>query len=245
MSFSTDIKEEILKKMNNNLDDCCKVAEKFGEYLTQTDKKYMLNVDFSSYLDISKIKECCMKNIIKGAFLSTGYIAPPQSDYHFEITFRNRACADYMFNLLSLLEFTPKIMKRKNALLYSLYIKDSTQISLLISVIGADSCLLRFEEIRVEKEVKNNINRTTNCQVANLSKTILSANIQINAIKKIKESGIYKNLDEKLKLTCDLRLKYKDKSLDYIASKTSGDEKVSKSGLKHRLDKIVEIASKL
>ena len=245
MSFSTDIKEEILKKINNSVDECCILAEKFGEYLTQTDKKYMLNEDFSSYLNISKIKKCCVKNIIKGAFLATGYIAPPDNDYHFEIIFRNRACADYMFNLLSVLEFTPKIIKRKNTSLYSLYIKDSTQISLLISIIGADICLLKFEQIRVEKEVKNNINRTTNCQVANLSKTILSASVQINAIKKLKESGIYKNLDDKLKFTCDLRLKYKDKSLDYIASITSGEEKVSKSGLKHRLDRIVEIANKI
>lgn len=117
MSFSTDIKEEILRKINIKNNDCCKSAEKFGEYLTQTDKKYMLNEEFSAYLDISKIKECCIKNIIKGAFLSTGYIAPPESDCHFEIIFRNRACADYMFNLLSVLEFTPKIIKRKNTAL--------------------------------------------------------------------------------------------------------------------------------
>ncbi|MNP59975.1 putative sporulation transcription regulator WhiA [compost metagenome] len=102
--------------------------------------------------------------------------------------------------------------------------------------------MLYFEQIRVEKEVKNNINRSINCETANLVKTISTAVKQISAIEKIKKNGKFKDLDDRLKYIAELRIKNKEASLDDLSKLTSGKNKLSKSGIKHRLDKLIEIA---
>lgn len=244
MSFSSDVKNEVLNNFSKNKKSCCIKAEKFGEYLTSVPLKNILNEEFREYLDISKLNECCIKSILKGVFLGSGCIVDPLVDYHFEAIFKNKACGEYFFNLLSVLDFTPKLIKRKKQNI--VYFKESEQISLFLSILGANNAVLKFEQIRVEKEVKNKINRTTNCETANLSKTINSAVKQIDAINKLKKNGKFASLNDKLKYTAKLRLKYPTESLDYIASITAKDEKnkISKSGLKHRLDKIIEIAEK-
>lgn len=248
MSFSSKIKEEILKSYSKKQSDCCIRAERFGENLVQSAHKADLS-EYNELFDISKLDECCIKSVLKGAFLGSGCIVNPENDYHFEIVIKNKACADYLFNLFSVLEFTPKILKRKKVNSYILYIKDSEQISYFLSIIGASKAMLNFEEIRVTKDVKNQINRTTNCQTANIAKTIKSSVAQIEAINKIKNKGKFESLNDKLKYTASLRLKYPNESLDYISkiTKQSSNENdyISKSGLKHRLDKIVEYADEL
>ena len=245
MSFSSDIKSEILSKVGKEKRECCIKAETFGELLTSAKLKSSLEEEYKDYFDIGNLKECCIKAVLKGVFLSSGCIVSPDSDYHFELTFKNKACAEYILNLLSVLEFTPKMLKRKNAGSYIIYIKDSEQISLFLSMIEASNALFKFENIRVERDLKNNINRNINCETANLSKTIETSVKQLSAIEKIKREGLYDSLNDKLKYTASLREKYKEESLDYIASKTSGKNKVTKSGLKHRLDKLVKIASQI
>lgn len=242
MSFSSNIKDEVLKKISIQNKECCIKAEKFGEYLTEVHSKNLLNDDFKDYLDISKLNECCIKSILKGAFLGGGCIVDPYSDYHFEIVTKNKACAEYLLNLLSVLDFRPKLIKKSKINLYTVYFKESEQISLFLSIIEASASLLKFEQVRVEKEVKNQINRAINCETANLSKTINSAYKQLEAIKKLKKSGKFKKIDDKLKYVASLREKYKEDSLEFIANKTVNPNKLSKSGLKHRLDKLVELA---
>ncbi len=245
MSFASDVKEEVLSSFSTNKKVCCIAAEKFGEKLTQAYMKYEIDSEFNKYFDIAKLDDCCIKSIIKGAFLGAGYIVDPVYDYHFEILTKNKACAEYLFNLLSVLEFTPKIIKKKKLNLFSIYIKDSEQISLILSILGANTGVLKFEQVRVEKDVKNNINRAINCEAANISKTVNSAVKQIDAIEKIKKAGILNKLDDKLKYTIYLREKYPDGSLDFLSTKSSDENKVSKSGLKHRFDKIIKIAKNL
>lgn len=248
MSFSSKVKEEILNGYSKKQNDCCIRAECFGENLVQCTHKLDLS-EFNDLFDISKLNECCIKSILKGAFLGSGCIVNPEQDYHFEIVIKNKACSDYLFNLFSVLEFTPKILKRKSSNAYILYIKDSEQISYFLSIVEANKSVLTFEEIRVRKDVKNQINRTTNCQTANIAKTIKTSVSQIEAIEKIKKMHKFEDLSEKLKYTANLRLKYPNESLDYISkvTKQSQNEKdyISKSGLKHRLDKIIEYAETL
>lgn len=244
MSFSSDIKEEILETFSHIDNNCCKKSEKFGEYLTIVKHKKDLEEEFSKFLDISSLKECCVKAILKGVFVSSGCVVNPENDYHFEITFKNKACSEYILDLLSLLEFTPRTIKRQNSN-YVVYIKEAEQISLLLSIFGASNSLLKFENIRVEKNVKNNINRNINCETANLSKTISASVKQIEAIDKIEKSGKLSSLNPKLKDTAMMRKKYPNESLDFLTNKMKEYTKISKSGLKHRLDKLIEIANEL
>lgn len=244
MSFSEQIKEELLKKQNSK-NDKLNSYERFGEYLTYTNTKNELKKDYSNYFEISNLTESEIKSILKGVFLSSGCIVDPEKDYHLEISFKNKACTDYIYDVLSLLEFTPKIIKRKNTNNYVIYIKESNQIVTFLSLLEANKSVLVFEQIRVEKQVKNNINRAVNCETANLAKTIKSSVKQIEAINNLKENGKFNNLDDKLKYVASLREKYPDKSLAFIVDKIPSDIKISKSGLKHRLDKIVDISENI
>ena len=241
MSFSEQIKNEILSNIANEYLD----AEKLGELLTQSSTKGELKEKYYEYFDIAKLDEKCIKAILKGVFLSSGCVVNPNLNYHLEISFKNKSCTEYIYDILSLLEFTPKILKRKKTNTYVIYIKESDQIVMFLGLLEANKAVLDFEQVRVEKQVKNNINRSINCETANLSKIISSSIKQLEAIEKLKNTGRLDTLNEKLKYVASLREKYPDKSLEYISKKTHQENKLTKSGLKHRLDKLVEISKEI
>ncbi len=245
MSFSQNIKDEILSDLSNK--DFRSEAEAFGEYLTVSLKKSDIDKEYASFFDISFLSENDIKSILKGAYLSSGCIVDPIYDYHFEIILKNKACADYLTNLLEFLEFTPKYIKRKskNSYSYVVYLKDSEQISDFLCIIGASTSLLKFEQVRVEKNVKNNINRNINCETANIAKTVKTSLIQINAINKLKQSGRFDILDDKLKYVANLRLINKNSSLDELSKLTNSNNRLTKSGIKHRLDKLIDLANNI
>ncbi len=245
MSFSGEVRDEILEYYNKKRDPYIIKAERFGEYLTEAQYKNDLMVDFEDYFNISNLSEEEIKTVIKGVFLASGCIIDPNKDYRFEATFKNKACAEYFMDMLSLLEFTPKLVKRPKANLYVVYFKESEQISFMLSLLEANRCMLKFEGIRVIKDVNNSKNRASNCEIANMTKSINSAMIQLNAINVIRKKGRFSTLSDKLKYTASLREQYPTDTLEQIASRTEGKDKVSKSGLKHRLDKIIAIAEEL
>lgn len=243
MSFSSDIKSKILEDVSRQSKECCKRSETFGEYITINRYKSALERDYIDLLELNNISECCIKSILKGSFLSSGYITDPNLDYHLEIIFKNKALADYYIKLLSMLDLTPKYLKREASKSFNhvVYIKEAEQISTYLSIIGASCHLLKFEQIRVEKDVRNNLNRNINCETANLTKIIKASLRQIEAIKKLKENRKYNNLDEKLKQAAKMRIKYPESSIEEIALKLG----ITKSGMKHRLDKIVHISENI
>ena len=241
MSFSSDIKEEILKKIDKINKSCCTKAESFGEQITIAINKKEIEEELISYFSIASLNECCIKSILKGTFLSSGYIIDPNVDYRLEIIFKNISIAKYFSNLLNILDMSPKITKRKagKTLVYVVYILESNQISKFLSLIEATKNLLEFENIRVKKEVNNNINRKENIKNANMTKTIKSSILQIEKINKLKKEGRLNLLNEKLLLVANAKLEFPYLSLDELSKKLN----ISKSGLKHRLDKILEIAN--
>ena len=245
MSFSGQVREEILKFYDKNKDPYLIKAEKFGEYLTEAQYKNDLLKDFSDYFEISNLSEEEIKTVIKGVFLASGCIVDPKNDYRFEASFKNKSCAEYFLDMLSLLDFTPKLVKRPKANVYVIYFKESEQISYMLSLLEANKSMLQFEEIRVVKDVNNTKNRMSNCEMANMTKSVNSSLKQLEAIKKIKNNGRFSILSEKLKYTASLREKYPTATLEEISAKTEGKNKVSKSGLKHRLDKLMQIADEI
>jgi len=245
MSFSGQVRDEILEFYSKKREPYLIKAERFGEYLTEAQYKNDLMADFSDYFEISNLSEEEIKTVIKGVFLASGCIVDPNNDYRFEASFKNKSCAEYFLDLLSLLDFTPKLVKRNKASVYVVYFKESEQISYMLSLLEANRCMLKFEEIRVIKDVNNSKNRMSNCEIANMTKAVNSALIQLNAIKTIREKGRFSLLSDKLKYTASLREEYPTATLEEIASKTEGKNKVSKSGLKHRLDKIISISNEI
>ena len=180
-----------------------------------------------------------LKAILRGAFLGAGSINNPESKYHLEILLSTQLNMEKIIEILSTFSIDAKRLSRKKG--YSVYIKDGEQISNFLALIGANSGVLKFEEIRVLKDIKNNINRKVNYETANLNKTVNAAVKQINAIKELKKKGKFKTLPENLKEIAQVRLDNPDASLQELGKLLS--EPIGKSGVNHRLNKIMEIAN--
>ena len=105
---------------------------------------------------------------------------------------------------------------------------------------GASKAVLKFEDIRIKKEMRGKVNRLVNCETANLTKIINASVEQINAIKKLKENGKFSKLNDNLKEIANLRLEYPDISYEELGEKLKNP--VGKSGVNYRLKKIIEIA---
>ena len=146
---------------------------------------------------IEKLKEEELKSIIRGAFMGSGSINDPNKKYHLEISFNAEKNLNDIKNILKILGINTKKMVVENK--KSLYIKEGEEISKFLALIGAAKAVMRFEEIRIQKEMRGKVNRIVNCETANLNKTINASIEQIEAINKLKKSGKFNNLSENLK----------------------------------------------
>ena len=178
---------------------------------------------------------------VRGCFLGSGSINNPENKYHIEFIVKDRNIADEILQILNKYNIHFKKLEKENAV--SLYSKDGEEISKFLAFIGANSSVLKFEDIRVYRDMRNNVNRIVNCETANLSKTVNAAVKQIDAINKLKESGKYNSLSENLKEIAELRIKYPEVSLIELGKMLNPP--IGKSGVNHRLRKIEEIANKL
>ena len=178
---------------------------------------------------------------IREAFIKSGSMNDPNKKYHLEIMFKTKKKAEEMKTLLNNFNINAKIIKREKE--YMLYLKDGEEISEFLALIGANSSVIKFEEIRVLKETRNDINRLVNCETANLNKTINAAVKQIEDIKLIKRKRKFSNLPENLQEIAELRIANPDVSLIELGKMLK--EPIGKSGVNHRLKKLSAIAEDL
>ncbi len=181
------------------------------------------------------------KNIIKGAFLGAGSVTDPEKNYHLEINFGDKKNAEFILNLCKEYEIEFKIIENDSK--YIIYIKEGEQISKFLACIGANKAVLKFEDIRIYKEMKNNVNRIVNMETANLNKTIDAAILQIDDIKLIQSKNKFDDMPEELKEVALLRVENPEASLKELGEMLSTP--LSKSGVNHRLKKIQEFADEL
>jgi len=183
----------------------------------------------------------CKKAYIRSYFLCNGSITNPEKTYHLEFVSYNQKHAKDLADLLSYFDLKGKYIKRNNY--YITYLKESEQIVDLLNIFGAYNSLLDIENIRIIKDMRNNINRVVNCETANLTKTVNTAVRQIRAIRKIDELIGIENLPDNLKVLARLRLKNKESSLKELGELL--DQPIGKSGVNYRLKKIEKIAEDL
>lgn len=181
------------------------------------------------------------KAIVRGAFMGAGSITDPQKQYHLEIIFEEKNNAEYILNICKEFNVTLKILENKEK--YQLYIKDGEEISKFLALIEANKAVMLFEDIRIKKEIKNNVNRLVNCETANLNKTINAAVDQVNDIKLIQKLKKFDELPNYLKEIALLRLENQDASLKVLGEML--EKPIGKSGVNHRLQKLHEIAEEL
>ena len=195
--------------------------------------------------DLMKIrldmKEEIKKAIVRGSFLGAGSVNDPKKQYHLEIIFQERNNAEYILNICKSFGVILKLLESKNK--YCLYIKEADEISKFLALIGSNMGVLNFEDVRVTKEIKNNVNRLVNCETANLNKIVNASVNQVNDIKLIMNLNKFEELPDYLKEIALLRLDNQDASLKALGEML--ENPIGKSGVNHRLEKIHEIAEDL
>jgi DNA-binding protein WhiA len=188
-------------------------------------------------------KKCCKRSYLRGAFLAGGSVNNPEtSSYHLEIFSLYKEHNESLCELMNVFNLNSKTLERKKG--YITYLKEAEKITEFLNVIGAHQALLRFEDVRIVRDMRNSVNRLVNCETANLNKTIGASIRQVENIKFIDRTVGIQVLPDKLREIARLRVEYQDVTLKELGDMVSGGA-ISKSGINHRLRKIDEIADKI
>ncbi len=185
-------------------------------------------------------EDCCIASFLRGAFLMAGTVAGPDKKSHLELKTARQSLAGEETSLLLDLGLAPKQMRRASA--HILYFKDGTSVEDFLTRIGAPRAAMELMEAKVEKNIRNTINRQVNCETANLVKAADASARQIAAIRAVLDAHGEEGFPENLRETVRLRLEYPTDSLAELAQRFAPP--ISKPGLSHRLKKIIELASK-
>lgn len=180
----------------------------------------------------------CEPSFVRGAFISAGTITDPEKGYHLEMSFA-MAAAESLSGLLTDAGLEPKMMSRRGESV--LYYKDSESIENFLAYIGANTAAFTIMNKKIERELRSGANRIANGEMANIGKTVAAAADQINAINSLIRSGEIERIPEELKQTAYLRLENEDATLAALAEMHTPP--ITKSGVNHRLKKLVELGS--
>lgn len=185
--------------------------------------------------------ELIEKSFLRGVFLGSGSINNPERQYHLEMIIKQKENAEIILKILEKYNINFKVLERNNN--FVIYTKDGEEISNFLALIGANSAVLKFEQIRVYRDMKNKVNRQVNCETANLNKVVNTAVKQINNINYLKEKNEFDKLPETLKEIAEIRLKRPEASLEELGKLLTNP--IGKSGVNHRLKRIEEIVKEL
>lgn len=183
--------------------------------------------------------DCCRRAFLRGLFLSSGSVIEPNKSYHLEITARRLSVAEAAIRLLEQDDIQAGILRRSGY--YSVYMKEGQQISDFLLITGAHEALLEFESLRVDKSVRNSVNRVVNCDNANSIRIAYTGARQQEALEYIAENIGLGTLPKELLDAAQMRLDYPDLSLKELGEMMS--PQLGKSGMNHRLKKLERIAS--
>ena len=215
--MSANIKEEnekieFITENEFNIERIYKILFKLKiEYEPETRRKtFVAKINKPNLRNIEDLEtEEEKKALIRGIFLGSGSINDPMKKYHLEILLNDKDVAQYIQNILKSFNIKAKILEMNN----TIYIKEGEEISKFLAFIGAQKAVLKYEEIRVMREIRNNVNRQVNCETANLNKTISASVMQIEAINYLKKVKKYEELPTGLQEIAELRLEYPEMSL--------------------------------
>ena len=177
------------------------------------------------------------KALIRGSFLGSGSVNNPENKYHLEVIYNSLENRNYIEEILQ--KYNIKIKKLSN----SIYLKEGEEISKFLAFIGANISVLKFEEIRVIRDMRNNVNRLVNCETANINKTINASLKQIEDINFIIKMKKFHELSENLQEIAKMRLENPEVSLIELGKLLT--KPIGKSGVNYRLKSISEFAEEL
>lgn len=190
--------------------------------------------------DINPSNEEICRSYLRGVFIVCGYCADPVKSYRLEFNLSSKEYAQSLRELLDSLDLRFHLREKNNT--YSLVSNNAQTLSTFLALIGANEHYLKIEDKIAMKDMKNTLQRTVNCETANISKTVETAVNQIKAIEKIMDKGKFASLPEHLIKTANLRLDNPQSSLSELAA-SAGE--ISRSTLDKRLRRLVDIAKNL
>jgi len=236
----------------------------FGEKTTRFKKHVVYRLNFNKIMNMDELKSffqsigiqinpdegrmvydryeinerCCIRAYIRGGFLAVGSITSPEKAYHLELSFTDKNIALEYMDFMKQFDLKPKHLSRKG---YEIvYLKEGQDIVDFLNVIGAHKGLMEMENIRILKDMRNQVNRIVNCETANLGKIVNASLKQVEYIKYLDNTTGIENLPAGLKEIARLRLEYPEASLTELGKMLNPP--LGKSGVNHRLRKLEKIA---
>ncbi|MBN2848311.1 MAG: DNA-binding protein WhiA [Coriobacteriia bacterium] len=184
-------------------------------------------------------KDCCAVAYLRGTFLGGGFVADPHGDFHFELTAESEQVADDLVALMARFGINARVTSRRGT--YAVYLKGAEPIVTFLALVGAHRALLRTEDVRIIKEMRNDVNRLVNAETANLQKTAQAAAEQVAAVREIERARGLDSLPPALREIAYLRLEHPDVSLRELGD--LAEPQLSKSAVYHRIRRLEELAS--
>lgn len=240
MSWCSQVKELLAQKTRASLtgpkkqrpDKCCAAAFEAG--------RSAFGERSGARLERSACRGC-LGMYLRGAFLAAGSLTDPNKSYHLEIPIPDEGAYEDLGYCLEQTGFPFKTVRRGAKRVF--YLKDSDMIEDFLTTVGCQEKAVELMQLKVEKDVKNRINRINNYDGANLQRTVDSSGKVREAIALLKSRDMYERLPDSVKKAAALRGRYPSASLSELCSLS--DESITKSGLNHRLQRIIEEAEKL
>lgn len=197
----------------------------------------------SLHINLPVVEEdCCKAAFLRGAFLAGGSVTDPEKGYHLELTTTHRSVIGECYLLMQeVLGFAPKIAKRGGSQV--LYFKQSDLISDFLTYLGAPVSAMSIIEAKLEKELNNEVNRRCNCDEANTSKVVEAAQVQLAAIRTLREQGLYEHLPHKIQQAAKAREENPESALTELAAMMQPP--ITKPAMNHRLKRLVELAKEV
>ena len=235
------LNRKVFTLLNKTLNIGKDVTALSTDVLLETKKMLKLSEDSEIANDLVIQQPCCKRSFIRGAFLAAGSISDPNKGYHFEIVCNTEAMASQLTKVMNTFDVKAKYVSRNGK--YVVYLKEGAQIVEILRVMEAAHSVMELENIRVVKEVRGTINRKVNCETANIGKTVNAAVRQIEAINLLDEKVGLDTLPPQLQEIAQVRLDNPDTPLGALGQYL--DPPIGKSGVNHRLKKLVQMAEQL
>ncbi len=234
------VRRSVLHRSNNYL---ITVVNQPGLHPALTDMG-IVDASFAPLYELPRSlikKDCCAIAYLRGVFLGGGFVADPHGDFHFELTAESEPVANDLVTLMARFGINARVTSRRGS--YTVYLKGAEPIVDFLALVGAHRALLRTEDVRIIKEMRNDVNRLVNAETANLQKTAAAAAGQVEAVRSIERARGLDALPPALREIASLRLEHPEVSLRELGE--LADPPLSKSAVYHRIRRLEELAEEL
>lgn len=221
-------------KLTLSVTDPAKIAHIFARCGFSAETSVSLHVNLGLLEN-----DCCRRAFLRGAFLAGGSVTDPEKRYHLELSTTHLKVSRETELLLDELALKPKATERKGSSV--LYFKQSEAIEDFLTLIGAPVSAMAVMSAKIEKDWRNDANRKTNCDAANVDKAVAAAQEQLAALRRLEERGQFDTLPEKLRQTAELRRAHPEVTLQELAE--LHEPPLTKSAVNHRLRKLLALGN--